>query len=53
MATRFLMKLFDTGNINIVNECMAYFGFYLPSEILLSRTSWFIKKFDALEFFVL
>ena len=32
---------------------MAYFGFYLPSELLLSRTSRFIKKFDAQEFLVL
>jgi len=50
MATRFLMKLFDTGNINIVNECMFYFGFHLPSDILLSRTFRFTRRFDAKEF---
>ena len=53
MATRFLMKLFDTGNINIVSECMTYFGFHLPSELLFSRTWRFTKKFWAQENLVL
>jgi len=53
MATRFLMKLFDTGNINIVNECISYFGFHLPSDLLLSRTFRFTRKFEAQQYFVL
>ena len=52
MATRFLMKLFDTGNVNIVKECMIYFGFHLPSDLLLSRSCSFARKFDAKEFIV-
>ena len=53
MATRFLMKLFDTGNVNIVNECMSYFGFRLPSELILFRTCRFTQKFEAKELMVL
>ena len=53
MATRFLMKLFETGNVNIVNECMVYFGFHLPSDLILSRTWRFTRKFEAQEYLVL
>jgi len=53
MATRFLMKLFDTGNVNIVYECSVYFGFRMSSDLLLFKTSRFTRKFEAHEFFVL
>jgi len=45
-VTRFLMKLFSTANIEIINECRICFNFKLPSEILLERTVKFKNKFD-------
>ena len=36
---RFFMKLFQTSDINIVNECRAFFSFELPSVFIA-------KKFD-------
>jgi hypothetical protein len=33
-VTRFLMKLFETNNTNIIEECIAYFNFNLPSNLL-------------------
>ena len=37
----FLMKLFKTSNIQMVNDCQVYFGFDLPS-VIIDRQS---KKF--------
>ena len=31
-VTRFLMKLFRSSNINVVDECRMFFNFMLPSE---------------------
>ena len=31
-------------NSDIVNECMVYFGFKLPSEIILMRIDTFMSK---------
>ena len=39
-ANRF-MKLFNTSNIQMVNDCQVYFGFDLPS-VIIDRQS---KKF--------
>jgi len=44
-VNRFLMKLFKTSNIDIINECIVYFEFSLPSEMLLRRTNKFERKY--------
>ena len=44
IAIRFLMKLFDSSNMDIINECICYFGFSLPSALLKSRTDRFLVK---------
>jgi len=36
------MKLFGTGDINIVKSCKSYFSFNLPSVLLKNRA----EKFD-------
>jgi hypothetical protein len=45
---RFLMKLFKTSDINVINECRSYFDINLPSEILASRRSKFLHKFRCI-----
>jgi len=46
---RFLMKLFKTNNINIIEECRVYFGVILPSSLITSRTDKFMFKLQFLE----
>ena len=46
-VTRFLMKLFKSSNINLINDSRYYFNFELPSEPLLKRKDKFIEKFMA------
>ena len=41
-VNRFFMKLFRTGDINIVKSCQSYFSFNLPSVLLKKRA----EKFD-------
>ena len=36
-VNRFLMKLFQTGNVSIINDCKSYFNFALPSSLLACR----------------
>jgi len=43
-VNRFLMKLFRTSNIEIVQCCQTVFGFELPSVLLVTRYDKFIKK---------
>ena len=38
-VTRFLMKIFRTVNMDVINECRFYFDFMLPSELLVKRKS--------------
>lgn len=45
---RFLMKLFKTSDINVINECRLHFETNLPSEILASRRSKFLAKFNCM-----
>ena len=40
---RFLMKLFRTTNIDVIEECTLFFNFLLPSEMLKIR----IAKFEC------
>jgi len=42
---RFLMKLFKTNNINIIEECRVNFGVILPSALITSRTKKFKLQF--------
>jgi len=39
------MKLFRTGNIEVVRECQAFFNFDLPSMLLRKRTDKFINNY--------
>jgi len=41
---RFLMKLFKSSNINLLNDFRYYFYFQLPSELLMKRKDKFIEK---------
>jgi len=41
------MKLFKTGNIEIVRECQAFFGFKLPSVLLNISSDKFIRLYDV------
>ena len=41
---RFLMKLFCTSNMIIINACLSYFDFRLPSELLLKRYEKYLVK---------
>jgi len=38
------MKLFRTGNIEVVRDCQAFFNFDLPSVLLRKRTDKFISS---------
>jgi len=46
-VTRFLMKLFKSSNINLINDSRYYFNFELSSELLMKRKDEFIEKFMA------
>ena len=46
-VTRFLMKMFRTVNMDVINECRFYFDFMLPSELLVKRTSNCLRKFNS------
>jgi len=34
---RFLMKLFKSSNMDIINDCLLHFKFSLPSELIQER----------------
>ena len=42
---RFLMKLFNTADMNIINDCKVFFNFKSISERIDSRTVNFLKRF--------
>ena len=46
-VTRFLMKLFKSPSISLINDSRYYFNFELPSELLMKRKDKFIEKFMA------
>jgi len=46
-VTRFLMKLFKSSNINLINDSRYYFNFELRSELLMKRKDKFIENFMA------
>jgi len=43
-VTRFLMKLFRTTNIDVIEKCRLFFDFLLPSEMLQIRRDKFNCK---------
>lgn len=43
-VNRFLMKLFKTNNITIIDECRLFFDVSLPSSLIVTRTNRFILK---------
>ena len=40
---RFFMKLFNTSSIQMVNDCQVYFGFDLPSVIIVRQSKKFMS----------
>jgi len=42
-VNRFFMKLFKTSNIQMVNDCHLYFGFDLPSVIIVRQSQKFLS----------
>jgi len=46
-VNRIFMKIFKTGNIQIVKECQEIFGFQLPSALLTRRTNNVINKYGS------
>jgi len=46
-VTRFLMKLFETSNIDIINDCRSNFSFMLSSEMTEIRKAKFKGKFNV------
>jgi len=49
---RVFMKLFKTGNMEIVRECQTCFGFKLPSVLLNISSDKFIRLHDVSDNFV-
>ena len=45
-VTRFLIKLFRTSNIDIINDCRSNFRFLLPGEMIEIRKAKFESKFN-------
>jgi len=45
-VTRFLMKLFRTSHIDIINDCRSNFSFMLASEMIEIRKAKFEGKFN-------
>jgi hypothetical protein len=44
-VNRFLMKSFETANINIIKDCIPFLDFKLPSTLLLARTQTFLSNY--------
>ena len=48
-VTRFLMKLFKTSSIDVINDCRHNFSFSLPSEMIEVRKAEFESKFKKMK----
>ena len=46
-VTQFLMKMFRTVNMDVINECRFYFDFMLSSELFVKRKSNILRKFNS------
>ena len=49
ILNRLMMKMFNTGNMDVVNECAYYFHIEPISVRLLRNTSKFMRRFSASE----
>jgi hypothetical protein len=45
-VNRFLMKLFKTANISVIQEGVAFSNFKLSSALLISRSKVFLLKYN-------
>ena len=48
-VNRFLMKLFKTNNISIIDDCRLFFNVSLPSSLIVTRTNRFILKLKQVD----
>jgi hypothetical protein len=46
-VNRFLMKLFRTNNMTLIQDCVGYFNFKLPSSLLINRAKTFLQKYNC------
>jgi len=46
-VTRFLMELFKSANMDIINDCLLHFKLSLPSELIQERKEKFVSKFAS------
>jgi len=51
-VNRFLMKLFKTGNISVIQDCTVFFNFMLPSTLLINRSKTFLRKYSNCDNFL-
>ena len=47
VIVRFLLKLFRTSSIDVINVCRTNFSFMLPSEMIEIRKAKFETKFNT------
>jgi len=47
-VTRFLVKLFKSVNLDLINECRFWFNFSLSSELLEKRIAKFQKRYEGI-----
>ena len=45
-VTKFLMKLFRTFSIDVINDCRHNFSFLLPGELIEERKAKFESEFN-------
>jgi dTDP-4-dehydrorhamnose reductase len=45
---RFLMKIFKSSNRDLIINCIGYFNFFLPSDLIERRQANFTAKLDKL-----
>ena len=46
-VNRFLIKLFKTNNMSIIDDCRMYFNFKLPSALLVTRKASLLDKYSS------
>lgn len=49
VMNRFLMKLFRTNNIAIIDDCRYHFEITLPSKLIETRSQRFIYRYNTVE----
>jgi len=46
VVNRFLKKVFKSAKLGIVQGCLSYFNFKLPSSLLVTRTRYLLAKYS-------